>query len=173
MKRYDLMNQVNARGTYATTQACLPYLKESAKKGRNPHVLNISPPLNLNPRWFKDHVAYTMAKYGMSMCVLGHSEEFRGDGIAVNALWPRTGIATSAIEFMVGKEFMKSCRTVDIMADAAYVILTRPSNCTGNFFLDDEVLASEGVKDFSKYQIHPDVPLMPDFFLDSPLESKL
>jgi len=167
MKKYDLMNQINARGTYATTQACLPFLKQSAKKGNNPHVLNISPPLNMKPKWFKDHVAYTMAKYGMSICVLGHSEEFRSDGIAVNALWPRTGIATAAIEFIGGKALASTCRTVDIMSDAAYIILSRKaSNCTGNFFIDDEVLLSEGITDLNKYSITPGVPLMPDFFLD-------
>jgi len=167
MKRYDLMNQINTRGTYATTQACLPYLKESAKKGRNPHVLNLSPPLNMNSKWFKDHVAYTMAKYGMSMCVLGHAEEFKDYGVAVNALWPRTGIATAAIEFIGGKETLKHCRTVDIMSDSAYIILTRPStSCTGNFFIDDEVLASEGITDLKKYEVTPGAPLMPDFFVD-------
>jgi len=167
MKRFDLMQQINTRGTFVTTQACIPHLRQSAKKGRNPHILNISPPLNMNPRWFKDHVAYTMAKYGMSMCVLGHAEEFRSDGIAVNALWPRTGIATAAIEFIGGKQMAESCRTVDIMSDSAYIILTRPSTkCTANFFIDDEVLRSEGITDLRKYEVSPGATLMPDFFLD-------
>jgi len=167
MKRYDLLNQINTRGTYAVSQACLPHLINSAKLNRNPHILNLSPPLNLNPKWFKNYVAYTISKYGMSLCVLGHSEEFRQYGIAVNALWPRTGIATAAISFIGGKEAVNSCRKVDIMSDSAYVILNRDSKkCTGNFFIDDEVLRSEGVVDFSKYAVVPGAPLMTDAFID-------
>jgi len=169
MKRYDLMHQVNGRGTFATTQAALPYLKESAANGRNPHVLNISPPLSLNPRWFKDHTAYTMSKYCMSMCVLGHSAEFAEFGIAVNALWPRTGIATAAISYIAGEDTLSSCRKPEIMADAAFYILNRNSkSCTGNFFIDDEVLISEGETNLDKYAVKPGVPLMPDFFVDEP-----
>jgi citronellol/citronellal dehydrogenase len=163
MKRYDLMHQINTRGTFATTQACLPYLKN----GDNPHVLNLSPPLNMKPRWFKDHVAYTMAKYGMSMCVLGMAEEFRGAGIAFNALWPRTGIATAAIHMLGGDAMMKHCRRPEIMADAAHAILLREaSTCTGNFFIDEDVLRAEGMTDFRDYAIDPSVEPMTDFFLD-------
>jgi len=163
MKRYDLMNGINARGTYVTSKLCIPYLK----KGKNPHILNISPPLNMKPIWFKNHVAYTMAKYGMSMCVLGMAEEFKDDHIAVNALWPRTAIATAAIEFISGKSVLSSCRSEDIMADAAYYMLTKDSrNFTGNFVIDDEILKEAGVTDFDKYAITPGQPLMPDFFLD-------
>ena len=163
MKRYDLMNQVNARGTYLTSKACIPHLKRSA----NPHVLMLSPPLDMNPRWFKGHVAYTMAKFGMSMCVLGMAEEFREDGIAFNALWPRTGIATAAIQFaLAGEEGMKSCRTTDIMADAAYAIFNKPARAfTGNFLIDDTFLYAEGERDFDKYRVDPSAPLMPDFFV--------
>ena len=163
MKRYDLMNQVNARGTYLTSKACIPHLKRSA----NPHVLMLSPPLDMNPRWFKGHVAYTMAKFGMSMCVLGMAEEFREDGIAFNALWPRTGIATAAIQFaLAGEEGMKSCRTTDIMADAAYAIFNKPArDFTGNFLIDDTFLYGEGERDFDKYRVDPSAPLMPDFFV--------
>jgi citronellol/citronellal dehydrogenase len=170
MKRFDLMNQINTRGTYACSYYCLPYLKKSAQLGRNPHILNLSPPLNLNPRWFRNHVAYTIAKYGMSMCVLGMSEEFKPDGIGVNALWPRTGIATAAIEWIAGKEAMQNCRKVEIMSDAAYYILSRKgSECTGNFFIDDEVLLSEGMteKDLEQYAVNPNFPLMTDLFLDT------
>ena len=162
MKRYDLMHTVNTRGTYATTQACLPLLLA----GKNPHVLNISPPLSMKPRWFKDHVAYTMAKYGMSMCVLGHAEEFRGK-VAFNALWPRTSIATAAVEMLGGDAMIKHSRTPEIMADAAHAILVRPhAQCTGNFFIDDAVLREEGVQDFTKYAVDPSVEPMQDFFLD-------
>jgi len=169
-KRYDLMNQINARGTYACSYYCLPYLKKSAEKGRNPHILNISPPLNMNPNWFKAHVAYTMAKYGMSMCVFGMSEEFREDGIAVNALWPRTGIATAAIAYVAGQDALNTCRTPEIMSDAADIIVKMNSKqCTGNFFIDDEVLLKYGglkMKDLDKYAVIPGANLMPDFFLD-------
>ena len=163
MKRYDLMNRVNARGTYLTSKACILHLKRSA----NPHVLMLSPPLDMNPRWFKGHVAYTMAKFGMSMCVLGMAEEFREDGIAFNALWPRTGIATAAIQFaLAGEEGMKSCRTTDIMADAAYAIFNKPArDFTRNFLIDDTFLYGEGERDFDKYRVDPTAPLMPDFFV--------
>lgn len=166
MKKFDLMNQINVRGTFACSQACLPYLKKSAEQGRNPHILNLSPPLNMNSKWFKNHVAYTISKYGMSMCVLGMSEEFKDDGIAVNALWPRTGIATAAISWIASEEALNSCRKPSIMADAACYILKRNSReCTGNFFIDDEVLLSEGVsrEELEKYAINPGTPLMIDF----------
>ncbi|MBK6689633.1 MAG: NAD(P)-dependent oxidoreductase [Deltaproteobacteria bacterium] len=163
MKRYDLMHQINTRGTFACSQACIPHLM----KASNPHILNNSPPLNMNPKWFKNHVAYTMAKYGMSMCVLGMAEELREDGIAVNALWPRTAIATSAIKMLGGDEMMAASRKPEIMADAAYAILTRNSReCTGNFFLDEEVLRQEGITDLTPYAIDPNAVLAPDFFLD-------
>ena len=163
MKRYDLMNQVNARGTYLTSKACIPHLKNAA----NPHVLMLSPPLDMSPRWFEGHVAYTMAKFGMSMCVLGMAAEFKADGIAFNALWPRTGIATAAIQFALsGEEGMKSCRTVDIMADAAHAIFEKPAReFTGNFLIDDSFLYAEGERDFDKYRVDPTTRLMPDFFV--------
>lgn len=168
-RRYDLMHQVNARGTFVVSRLCLPHLLKSS----NPHVLNLSPPLDMSPRWFAGHVAYTMAKYGMSMCVLGMAEEFRDQGVAFNALWPRTGIATAAIEFaLAGQEGMRHCRTPDIMADAAHVILNKPAReCTGNFFIDDLVLYEAGVRDFDKYRVDPSKSLMPDFFVpaDTPL----
>jgi citronellol/citronellal dehydrogenase len=166
MKRFDLMHQVNVRGTYLCTQKAVPYLAKSA----NPHVLNISPPLHstLSPRWFAPHVAYTMAKYGMSLCVIGMAEEFRPMGIAVNALWPRTTIDTEAIRLIAGQEARSKARSPEIMADAAYWILTQPARkLTGRFFLDDEVLRTSGVTDFSRYR-QPGVTeedLMPDFFL--------
>lgn len=163
LKRFDLMHQINARGTFACSQACIPHLK----KAPNPHILNISPPLNMHPRWFAPHVAYTMAKYGMSMCVLGMSEELRPEGIAVNALWPRTPIATSAVRNLLGGEaVVRGSRKPDIVADAAHVILTRDSrHCTGNFFIDDDVLAEAGVQNFEAYAVDPDAELLPDFFL--------
>ncbi|KQW73080.1 short-chain dehydrogenase [Phenylobacterium sp. Root77] len=163
MKRYDLMNQVNARGSYMTSKACIPHLKKAA----NPHVLMLSPPLDMSPRWFQGHVAYTMAKFGMSMCVLGMAEEFREDGIAFNALWPRTGIATAAIQFaLAGEEGMKSCRTPEIMADAAHAIFEKPSReFSGNFLIDDSFLYDEGERDFDKYRVDPTTKLMPDFFV--------
>ena len=162
MKRYDLMNQVNARGTFMCSQKCLPHLQ----KAENPHILNLAPPMNMNPRWFKNHVAYTMAKYGMSMCVLGMAAEFEGK-VGVNALWPRTVISTAAIQMIGGDSMMKQGRKPEIMADAAHVILTRPqAECTGNFFIDDEVLESAGVTDLSGYAVDPSATLAPDFFLD-------
>ena len=162
-RRYDLMNQVNARGTFVTTRTCLPHLLKSS----NPHVLMLSPPLDMSPRWFAGHVAYTMAKYGMSMCVLGMAEEFRDQRVAFNALWPRTGIATAAIEFaLAGQEGMSHCRTPDIMADAAYAIFNKPAReCTGNFFIDDVLLYERGERDFDKYRVDPTKNLMPDFFV--------
>jgi citronellol/citronellal dehydrogenase len=163
MKRFDLMFSVNVRGTYTTSRACVPYLLNST----NPHVLNLSPPLNLNPGWLRDHVAYTMSKYGMSMCVLGMAEEFRREGIAFNALWPRTVIATSAINLLGGSVVPENCRTPEIMADAAYEILIRDSRqCTGNFFLDENVLRAAGVKNFDHYQVKAGQPLLKDLFLD-------
>jgi citronellol/citronellal dehydrogenase len=162
-RRYDLMHQVNTRGTFVTTRTCLPHLL----KASNPHVLMLSPPLDMSPRWFAGHVAYTMAKYGMSMCVLGMAEEFRDQGVAFNALWPRTGIATAAIEFaLAGEEGMRHCRTPDIIADAAYAIFNKPAReCTGNFFIDDVLLYAEGERNFDKYRVDPTKPLMPDFFV--------
>ncbi|HYB08929.1 MAG TPA: NAD(P)-dependent oxidoreductase [Alphaproteobacteria bacterium] len=162
MKRYDLMNSINARGTFLCSRACIPHLKAAA----NPHILTLSPPLSLNPRWFAPHVAYTMAKYGMSMCVLGMAEEFRKDGIAVNALWPRTVIATAALQMIPGVDPNKA-RKPRIMADAAHAILVRESRkCTGNFFIDEVVLKEEGVVDFNQYSVKPGQPLLPDLFLD-------
>ncbi|MBF5042941.1 NAD(P)-dependent oxidoreductase [Aggregicoccus sp. 17bor-14] len=163
LKRFDLMHGINTRGTFACSQACIPHLKRSS----NPHILNNSPPLNMEARWFAPHVAYTMAKFGMSMCVLGMAEELRSDGIAVNALWPRTVIATAAVQNLLGgDDTIKGCRLPEIMADAAYAILTRPSRSfTGNFCIDEDVLRSEGVTDFSKYQAVPGAELLPDYFL--------
>src|SRR5213594_3688309 len=168
VKRFDLMTGVNVRGTYVCSQACIPWLRRSAQAGRNPHVLTLSPPLNLAPRWFKDHVAYTIAKYGMSMCVLGMAEEFRAEGIAFNALWPRTAIETAAIAYIAGSEMLRLCRTPEIMADAAHAMLTRDAGAfTGRFCIDEEVLREAGVTDFSIYR-HEGVSeqeLTPDFFL--------
>ena len=166
-KRFDLMFDVNVRGTFLTSQAALPHLRESAEAGRNPHILTLSPPLSMKAKWFKDHVAYTMAKYGMSMCVLGMAEEFKRDGIAVNALWPRTAIDTAALQMIPGVD-TAACRTPEILSDTAYIILNRNSKeCTGNFFVDDEVLASEGITDLEKYSVVPGTKdFLLDFFLD-------
>lgn len=166
-KRFDLMFDVNVRGTFLTSQASIPYLRESAEAGRNPHILTLSPPLSMKAKWFKNHVAYTMAKYGMSMCVLGMSEEFKRDGIAVNALWPRTAIDTAALQMIPGVD-TAACRTPEILSDAAYIILNRSAKeCTGNFFVDDEVLASEGITDLEKYSVVPGTKdFLLDFFLD-------
>jgi citronellol/citronellal dehydrogenase len=166
-KRFDLMFDVNVRGTFLTSQAAIPHLRESAKAGRNPHILTLSPPLSMKAKWFQHHVAYTMAKYGMSMCVLGMSEEFRKEGIAVNALWPRTAIDTAALQMIPGVD-TAACRTPEILADAAYIILNRESkSCTGNFFVDDELLASEGITDLEKYSVVPGTKdFLLDFFLD-------
>lgn len=162
MKRYDLMHQVNTRGTFLVSQVCLPHLLQSK---RTPHILNLSPPLSMKPHWFGTHVAYTMAKFGMSMCVLGMAEEFKGQ-VAVNALWPRTTIATAAVNMLGGEDLMKASRTPDIMADAAHAILTQGKDCTGNFFVDEDFLRSRGVTDFTKYQVDPNTPPTPDFFVD-------
>ena len=166
IRRFDLMFGVNVRGTFLCTQALLPYLKRSAERGRNPHVLTLSPPLNLEPRWFAPHVAYTMAKYGMSMCVLGHAEEFRAYGVAVNALWPRTVIQTAALQMIPGVQ-PEHCRTPEIMADAAHCILVSSAReHTGNFYLDDEVLVANGVTDLEQYSVVPGSKLLlPDLFL--------
>lgn len=166
-KRFDLMFDVNVRGTFLTSQAALPHLKESAKAGRNPHILTLSPPLSMKAKWFKNHVAYTMAKYGMSMCVLGMAEEFKREGIAVNALWPRTAIDTAALQMIPGID-TATCRTPEILSDAAYVILNRDSKeHSGNFYVDDEVLASVGITDLEKYSVVPGTKdFLLDFFLD-------
>ncbi len=163
MKRYDLMHQINLRGTFMVSQKCIPHLM----KAQNPHVLNLSPPLDMEVKWFAPHVAYTMAKYGMSMCAWAMAQEFKEQGIAFNCLWPRTTIATSAIKNLLGgDEMMRHSRTPEIMADAAHAIFLRPARqCTGNFFLDDEVLGQEGVKDFDKYAVAPGNALAPDFFV--------
>jgi citronellol/citronellal dehydrogenase len=162
MKRYDLMHQVNARGTFLCSQACIPHLA----KRENPHILNLAPPLAMAPRWFAPHVAYTMAKYGMSMCVLGMAEELRDRGIAVNALWPRTVIATSALNLLGGEETARRGRRPEIVADAALAVLRRPARgCTGNFFIDEEVLRAEGVTDFGRYAVEPGMELLPDLFV--------
>lgn len=162
MKSYDLMNSVNVRGTFLASQKCIPHLKNA----ENPHILNLSPPLNMNAQWFAGHVAYTMAKYGMSMCVLGMAEEFKNNGIAINALWPKTTIKTAAVNNLLGgEELMKRSRTPQIVADAAAFVLARNAqDCTGNFFIDEDVLASEGVTDLSPYS--EGTELMPDLFLD-------
>lgn len=167
VKRFDLMFDVNVRGTFLTSQAAIPYLRESAKQGRNPHILNLSPPLSMNPKWFKNNVAYTMAKYGMSMCVLGMAAEFKRDDIAVNALWPRTVIDTAALQMIPGIDATAG-RTPQILADAAYIIFNRTATeCTGNFFVDDELLASEGITDLEKYSVTPGTKeFLQDFFLD-------
>jgi citronellol/citronellal dehydrogenase len=167
MKRFDLMHGVNARGTYACTQACLPHLVKSAEAGRNPHVLTLSPPLNMKPHWFKQHVAYTMAKYGMSLCTLGMAEEFRAQGIAVNSLWPRTTIATVAIAVNFPEAILKASRKAAIMADAAHVIFSRDSRmASGNFYIDETVLCEAGVTDFEPYAVTPGAKLYTDLFLD-------
>lgn len=163
MKRYDLMQTVNARATFLASQACLPHLLKS----ENPHILNLSPPLNMDPKWFKHHVAYTMSKYGMSMCTLGMAEEFKHQGVAVNSLWPRTTIATAAVEFNFPKELLDASRTTDIMADAAYAIFCKNSkDFTGNFCIDEDLLRQEGVTDFAKYALNPDCPLQADLYIE-------
>lgn len=165
-KRYDLMHQINGRGTFLVSQACIPHLKQAD----NPHVLMLSPPLDLQPKWFAPHVAYSMAKYNMSLCVLGMAEEFRDDGIAFNALWPRTGIATAAIDLIGGADLRAHCRTPEIVADAAHAMLTRNAReFTGQFCMDDRVLAEAGVTDFSVYAIDPSRELWPDFFVPDEL----
>ncbi len=166
MKRYDLMHQINARGTFLVSQKCIPHLK----KASNPHVLTLSPPLDFSVHWFAPHAAYTLAKYGMSIFMWSMAEEFRADGIAFNCLWPRTTIATSAIKNLLGgDELMKRSRKPEIMADAAHWILTRPSReCTGRFFIDDEALKEAGVTDLSGYSVVPGAELAPDFFVPAP-----
>ncbi len=167
MKRFDLMFGVNVRGTYLCTQSCLAELIKSAKAGRNPHVLNMSPPLSMREHWFAPHVAYTMAKYGMSECTLGHAGEFKPYGIAVNSLWPRTAIATAALQMIPGADLAK-CRTPEILSDAAYLVLTSDARTTsGNFFIDDELLAKHGVTDLGRYSVTPGATeFIPDFFVD-------
>jgi citronellol/citronellal dehydrogenase len=165
MKRFDLMHGINTRGAYLASQQCIPHLKRAA----NPHILNLSPPLSLDPKWFAPHVAYTMAKFGMSLCVLGMHQEFRADRIAVNALWPRTAIDTEAIRLIMGPELRRRCRLPTIVADAAHVILTKPSTeFTGRFSVDEDVLREAGITDFSRYR-HPGVreeELVTDFFVE-------
>jgi citronellol/citronellal dehydrogenase len=162
-KRFDLMHGINVRGTFFVSQACIPFLRKSS----NAHILNLSPPLNMDPRWFGVHLAYTMSKYGMSMIVLGLSEELRKDNIAVNALWPKTTIATAAVQNLLGGDFlMQRSRTPEIVADAAFYILQKPaSECTGNFFTDEEILEKEGITDFTKYAVNPQQKLMADLFI--------
>lgn len=162
-KRFDLIHAINVRGTFLTSQACLPHLKRS----ENPHILNLAPPLNFEARWFAPHLAYSLSKFGMSLCVLGMAEEFRSAGVAINALWPRTAIATAAVRNLLGgDDAVRRCRTPEIVADAAYEILTRPSReCTGRFFLDEDVLRDSGIDDFSNYAVDPTAELLPDFFV--------
>ncbi|OGB16303.1 MAG: short chain dehydrogenase [Burkholderiales bacterium RIFCSPHIGHO2_12_FULL_65_48] len=166
MKRFDLMHGVNARGTYLCTMACLPELKKSAAAGRNPQVLTMSPPLSMQTHWFQPHTGYTMAKYGMSMCTLGHAGEFKRHGISVNSLWPRTAIATAAMQMIPGVD-IALCRTPEIMADAAWYILTSTSGATGNFYVDDAVLEEHGVTDLDPYAVTPgNTKFLPDLFVD-------
>jgi citronellol/citronellal dehydrogenase len=164
MKRYDLIQQINSRGTFVTSRACIPFLKKAA----NPHILTLSPPLQLKPQWFASHLAYSLSKFGMSLCMLGLAEEYRQAGIACNALWPRTTIATAAVEFALGgKGMMQRSRTPEVMADAAHAILTRAAReCTGNFFIDDTVLYEQGVRDFEHYSVEPGSVLFADLFVD-------
>lgn len=173
MKVYDLMNQINARGTYLCSRVCLPHLIDSKKSGKNPHILNISPPLNMKPIWFKNHTAYSIAKYGMSMCVLGMAAELQPEGIAVNALWPRTAIYTAAMEMLGGSSNIAAqCRKPSIMADAAYSILIKDvTEFSGDFLIDDEVLKKEGITNFDQYAVEPGKNLLPDFFLDAAEEA--
>lgn len=161
-KKLDLMWQVNMRATFLASQACIPHLKKSA----NPHILTLSPPLNLDAKWFAPHVAYSISKYGMSLCALGMAREFAAEGIAVNCLWPRTTIATAAVEFNFPEAILRASRKPAIVADAAHRILTRDSRaCTGNFFIDEEVLREAGVADFVQYAVTPGMPLFDDLFL--------
>jgi len=166
MKRYDLMHSINARGTFLVTKTCLPFLQ----KGKNPHILNLSPPLSLKPHWFQNHVAYSLAKYNMSLFALGWAEEFKSNGIAVNCLWPATAIYTAAMEMLGGGSSIKEqCRMPEIMSDAAYSILCQDStSATGNFYIDENVLRDEGITDLTPYAYNKDIQLMPDFFLESP-----
>jgi citronellol/citronellal dehydrogenase len=164
MKRYDLMQNINTRGTFLVSRACVPHLKQ----GTNPHVLTLSPPLNMKPHWFQHHLAYTIAKYGMSMCTLGMAAEYADDGIAFNSLWPRTIIATAAVQNLLGgDEAMARSRRPEILADAAHAIVVRDSrSATGNFYIDDEVLAEEGITDLSEYTYGDGSSLQTDIFLD-------
>ena len=177
MKRYDLMHEINARGTFLVTRTCLPHLKASAKAGRKPHVLTLSPPLDMSPKWFAPHVAYTMAKYGMSMCTLGHAAEFRRDGIAVNSLWPLTAIDTAAVRNLLGgAQVAAMSRSPEIMADAAHAILLRDGKeATGNFYIDEEVLRAEGVEDFAPYApgAEAGAALAGDFFVPDEVFERL
>jgi citronellol/citronellal dehydrogenase len=163
-KRYDLMQSINVRGTFMVSQACIPWLKKSS----NAHILNLSPPLDMNPKWFASHLAYTMSKYGMSMVVLGLAQELKSYGIAVNALWPRTTIATAAVQNLLGGDYLiKRSRKPEIVADAAFAIISKPSReCTGNFFIDEDLLRKEGINDFSGYAIDPSQELQTDLFID-------
>jgi citronellol/citronellal dehydrogenase len=162
MRRFDLMHQVNTRGTYLVSVCALPYLEKAA----HPHILMLSPPLDMKEKWFAPHTAYSIAKFGMSLVVLGLAGELRPKGIAVNALWPRTTIATAAIKNLLGgDEIMRRSRSPDILADAAYRVFTKPASFSGNFLIDDTFLAAEGVTDFERYRIDPSVPLAPDFFV--------
>jgi citronellol/citronellal dehydrogenase len=165
MRRYDLLQQINTRGTFVTSRACLPHLR----KAQNPHILTLSPPLDLRPKWFAPHLAYSLSKYGMSLCMLGLAEEYRGAGIGCNALWPRTTIATAAVEFALGgAEMMRRSRKPQIVADAAHVILNRPAReCTGQFFIDDSVLYEAGVRDFAPYSVEAGAKLLGDLFIDA------
>ena len=167
IRRYDLIQQINTRGTFVTSRACLPYLKQA----QNPHILTLSPPLDLQPKWFAGHLAYSLSKYGMSLCMLGLAEEYRGEGIACNALWPRTTIATAAVEFALGgREMLRRCRQPQIVADAAHIILNRPAReCSGQFFIDDSVLYQAGVRDFSRYSVEPGAVPLGDLFIDGRL----
>jgi citronellol/citronellal dehydrogenase len=164
LRRYDLIQQINTRGTFVTSRACLPYLKRAS----NPHILTLSPPLDLRAKWFAPHLAYSLSKYGMSLCMLGMAAEYQSAGIACNALWPRTTIATAAVEFALGgREMLRRSRTPAIMADAAHVILSRPARqCTGQFLIDDTVLYESGVRDFERYRVDPTVTLLGDLFID-------
>jgi citronellol/citronellal dehydrogenase len=163
MKRFDLMNAINTRGTFLTSKTCIPFLKESS----NPHILNLSPPLDMKAKWFAPHVAYSLAKYGMSICALGMAEEFRADGIAVNCLWPRTTIDTAAVRNLLGGEaIISQSRTPAILADAAHWIFTQPARtCTGNFFIDDLIIEANGIADLASYNVTPGSPLIEDFFV--------
>jgi citronellol/citronellal dehydrogenase len=163
MKRYDLMHDINVRGTFMVSKACIPHMKNA----ENPHILTLSPPINLNPSWFGAHLAYTMSKYGMSMTVLGQSNELKAKGIAANALWPKTTIATAAVKNLLGGDsLIQASRKPEIMADAAYEIIQKNSKeCTGNFFIDEEVLVKEGITNFNKYAVNPEMSLMKDLFV--------
>lgn len=163
MKRFDLIFSVNVRATFLCSQTCIPHLKNAT----NPHILNLSPPLNMNPKWFKNHLAYTMSKYGMSMCTLGMAEEFKSAGIAVNSLWPKSTIATAAVEVNFPKQVLQASRTADIMSDAAYEVLTSDARkVTGNFFVDEDLLRSRGMTEFDQYALNPKAQLFADLFLD-------